>query len=153
MTLEALQHRNPLLLMLSDTELDVFESFSRRVEFAPDSILFEEDAPADVFYIVSTGRVGLEMTTPGKAPIVLQTLGAGQLVGVSWLFAPYRWGWRARALAPTVALAFDAQPIRDECAANRDLGYRVAAALAEEALKRLHGARLQLLDLYQSVGQ
>jgi len=153
MTLEALRSRNPLLAKLNDEELDFFESVSTPAEFAPSAILFEEDAPADSFYIVSSGRVGLEMTTPGKAPIVLQTLGAGQLVGVSWLFAPYRWSWRARALAATTTLAFDAARIREECGVNRDLGFRVAAVLAEEAIKRLHGARLQLLDLYQSVEQ
>lgn len=150
-SLEYLRTKNPLLTMLNDDEMELFASISRAVELTSGAVLFEEDAPADEFYIVASGRIGLEMTAPGKAPIVLQTLGAGQLVGVSWLSAPYRWSWRARALSDTTVFAFDAARVREECAEHRDLGYRVAAAVATEAIKRLHGARLQLLDLYQSV--
>lgn len=150
-SLEDLRTRNALLSMLSDDEMELFASISRTVELASGAVLFEEDAPADEFYIVSSGRIGLEMTAPGKAPIVLQTLGPGQLVGVSWLSPPYRWSWRARALSGTTVIGFDAARVRDECAEHYDLGYRLAAVVAEEAIKRLHGARLQLLDLYQSV--
>jgi CRP-like cAMP-binding protein len=150
MTLEALKTRTALLQNLTDAEVELFESVATPAEFPAGAILLEEDAPSDFFYILETGRVGLEITTPGKAPIVLQTLGPGELVGVSWLFAPYRWNLRARAVIASRAVALDARRIREECGRDRGLGYRVAAVLAEEALKRLHGARLQLLDFYKT---
>jgi CRP-like cAMP-binding protein len=153
MSLQSLRARNALLAVLTDDEALLFEKISAPVAFFPNAVIFEEDAPADHFFIVEQGRVGLEMTAPGRAPFVLQTLGPGELVGVSWLFPPFRWGWRARALAATETLRFDARWVRDRCQADRDLGFRVAAVLAEEAVRRLHGARLQLLDLYQAAGR
>jgi CRP/FNR family cyclic AMP-dependent transcriptional regulator len=150
MTLESLRRASRLLSMLNGPEFEIFASFAEPVSFAEGKVLFAEDAPADRFYIVDRGRVGLELTTPGKQPIVLQTLGSGELVGISWMFPPYRWSWRARALIASDTYGFDAPAVRAAIAANPELGYRLAAAVAEEAIKRLHGARLQLLDLYRS---
>jgi CRP/FNR family cyclic AMP-dependent transcriptional regulator len=150
MTLDSLRSSSRLLSMLNGPELELFSSFAAPVSFPEGRVLFAEDTPADRFYIVDRGRVGLELTTPGKQPIVLQTLGTGDLVGISWMFPPYRWSWQARALIDTDTYEFDAPAVRSAITGNPDLGYRLAAAVAEEAIKRLHGARLQMLDLYRS---
>jgi CRP-like cAMP-binding protein len=79
---------------------------------------------------VVDGRIGLELTSPGKEPIVIQTLGAGDLVGVSWLFPPHRWNWRARAIVDSELVAFDATIIRAELERNRDLALEVLSVVA-----------------------
>jgi two-component system response regulator DevR len=41
--------------------------------------------------IVRHGSVALDLNVPGRHPAVIETLGPGQLVGWSWLFAPGVW--------------------------------------------------------------
>jgi CRP-like cAMP-binding protein len=150
MNLESIRESSQLLTSLSNTELEFFESVSREAHLVNDEILFEEGGPADSFFIVSKGKIGLELTSPGRAPMVIQTLGPGDLVGLSWFFPPYRWNWRARALEETTLIAFDAIEVRRECEANRDLALEVLGVLAEEVVRRLHRTRIQLLDLYRT---
>jgi CRP-like cAMP-binding protein len=150
MNLEALRASSPLLTKLSNTELGFFESVSHEVHLGSGEVLFEEGSPADTFYIVSQGKVGLEITSPGKSPMVIQTLGPGDLVGLSWFFPPYRWSWHARVMTDTSLVAFDAVAVRRKCEENRDLALEVLGVVASELAVRLHRTRIQLLDLYQA---
>ncbi|HSO50312.1 MAG TPA: cyclic nucleotide-binding domain-containing protein [Acidimicrobiia bacterium] len=150
MRLGPIRDSSELLTRLSNTELELFETISREVHLSTGEILFEEGGQADTFYIIVSGKVGLELTSPGRVPMVLQTLGDGDLVGVSWFFPPYQWNWRARALEDTNLVAFDAVEVRRRCEINRDLALEVLSVVAEEAVRRLHGTRIQLLDLYRN---
>jgi CRP-like cAMP-binding protein len=150
MNLDAVEARSELLSELSGAQLEFFESVSREVHFRSGDVLFEEDGVADVFYVILEGKVGLEMTSPGKPPIVIQTLGNGDLVGVSWLFPPHRWNWRARALADTATIAFDAATVRAQSELDRELAQQILGVVAGEAIRRLHSTRVQLLDLYHT---
>lgn len=149
MNLDSLRERSTLLQALTNTEVALFESAATELRLSADDVLFEEEGPADVFYIVVDGRIGLQLTSPGKKPIVIQTLGAGDLVGVSWLFSPHRWNWKARAVVDSELAAFDATVIRAELERNRDLALEVLTVVAGEVAHRLQRTRLQLLDLYR----
>lgn len=149
MKLAELRKRSALLRALTNTEVGLFESAATETRIAAGDILFEEDGPADVFYIVVEGKIGLELTSPGKEPIVIQTLGPGDLVGVSWLFPPHRWSWRARAIVDSELAAFDATTIRSEMERNSDLAWEVLRVVSGEVVDRLHRTRVQLLDLYR----
>ena len=98
MNLDALREKSALLRALANTEVSLFESAASRLRISAGEVLFEEDGSADAFYVIVEGRIGLELTSPSKDPMVIQTLGSGDLVGVSWLFPPHRWNWRARAM-------------------------------------------------------
>jgi CRP/FNR family cyclic AMP-dependent transcriptional regulator len=149
MRLDELREKSGLLQALTVTEVGLFESAAVELRLPAGEVLFEEDAPADAFYIVVEGRIGLELTTPGKDPIVIQTLGPGDLVGVSWLFPPHRWNWRARAIVDSEVAAFDANMIRPELEKNRDLALEVLTVVSGEAVQRLQRTRVQLLDMYR----
>lgn len=149
MKLDQLREQSPLLRALSNSEFELFESASTERLLPANAILFEEAGLADAFYFVAVGKVGLELTAPGKEPIVIQTLGPGDLVGVSWLFQPYRWNWRARAVVDTDLVAVDATVIRAHLEGNRDLALEVLTVVAAEVVNRLHRTRIQLLDLYR----
>lgn len=153
MTLSSLKDLTPLLTDLSDDGLEFLESVATEIEFPPGALIFNEDDDADSFYLIATGRAGLEVTFPGREPVLIETLGPGELLGVSWLFPPYRWSWRARALAPTTAIAFDATSVREQCVADTDLALHVYKTVAAEAVHRLHATRVRLLDLYPGSGR
>jgi CRP/FNR family transcriptional regulator, cyclic AMP receptor protein len=151
--LQTLTAASPLLRDLTATDLAFFESIAREVTVGKGDTLFEEGGAADTFYIVCDGRIGLEMTSPGRQPMVIQTLGRGDLVGLSWFFAPARWNWRARALADTTLMAFDAAAVRHRCEEEPKLALHVLRVIASETADRLHRTRIQLLDLYRNRGE
>lgn len=153
MSLASLKDLTPLLLELSDDGLEFLESVATEIEFPSGALIFDEDDEADTFYLVATGRAGLEVTLPAREPMLIETLGPGELLGVSWLFEPYRWSWRARALAPTTTVAFDAGAVRDRCKSDADLALHVYKTVAGEAVRRLHATRVRLLDLYPGGGR
>ena len=150
MNLEPLSDKSSLLADLPAPERRFFEAAASPQAFSASEVLFDEGGDADVFHIIETGRVALEIVSPGRAPIVVQTLGEGELVGISWLLPPYRWQWTARALVDTDTAAFDAAAVRKECELDKELSLRVYRAVAAETARRLHHTRLQLLDLYET---
>lgn len=124
----------------------------KNVRFGEGEYLFREGEQADLFYIVREGRVALEVHGPGQGGIVLDTLGDGKVVGVSWLFPPYRWQLDARAAEPVRAVALDGACLRDKCEADPALGYQLMKRLSEISSRRMQSARLRMLDLYGRTG-
>lgn len=138
-----------LLAHLAADEVDFLGSVAREVTFQVNDIVFEEDGDADTFFIIRSGRIGLELTSPRRRPIVIQTMGRGDLVGLSWFFPPFRWSWRARALDETAAVAFDAARVRERCDEDAHLALEVLRIVSQQAVARLHSSRTQMLDLYE----
>jgi CRP/FNR family transcriptional regulator, cyclic AMP receptor protein len=118
---------------------------------AQGTYLFKEGDAADRFYLIRHGAVALEIHAPAAAPLVIETLDEGEVVGWSWLFAPYRWQFDARATQPTRLVAFDGACLRGKCEADHELGYLLMQRFAATMLERLQATRLQLLDLYGNV--
>jgi CRP-like cAMP-binding protein len=123
---------------------------ARNAVFQADEHLFREGDPADSFYLLRHGSVALEITAPGRGAIAFETLGAGEIVGVSWLVPPYRWTYDARALELVRAIAMDATCLRAKCAADHELGYDLMTRFVPVVVERLHATRMQILDVYGS---
>lgn len=121
---------------------------AKNVRFEAGQYLFHEGEPADQFYLIRHGRVALQLTAPGRGAVTFQTLGEGEIVGVSWLIPPYRWSNDAKALELTRAIAVDAACLRQKCEADHDLGYDMMKRFMPVLAERLQATRLQILDVY-----
>jgi CRP/FNR family transcriptional regulator, cyclic AMP receptor protein len=88
------------------------------------------------------------MFVPARGPVVIETLEGGEVLGWSWLFAPYRWHFDARTLTVVRATAFDGACLREKCAADPALGYDLMGRFAHVLMERLQWTRLRLLDVY-----
>jgi CRP/FNR family transcriptional regulator, cyclic AMP receptor protein len=121
---------------------------ARNHMFQAGEYLFHEGEPADEFFLIRHGKVALEIAAPGRAPIVFETSGIGDVVGASWLIPPYRWVFDARAVELTRATGIDAACLRGKCEADHDLGYEMMKRFLPVLVKRLHATRLQVLDVY-----
>jgi CRP-like cAMP-binding protein len=121
---------------------------AKNVRFEAGQYLFHESAPADWFYLLRDGRVALQLTAPGRGAVTFQTVGAGEIVGVSWLIPPYLWTYDARAIEPARAIAMDATCLRQKCEADHDLGYEMMKRFMPILIQRLQATRLQILDVY-----
>lgn len=98
--------------------------------------------------MICAGAVALEVSSPARGAVVITTLHEDELLGWSWLYAPYRWRIDGRAVCATSLVAFDGGCVRALCEADHDLGYRLTRQLAAAAIERLQETRLQLLDVY-----
>lgn len=120
-------------------------SFAR---FPAGAMILREGEPADRFFVLRAGSVALEVASPERGAIVIQTLGPGDALGWSWLFPPFRWHLDAVAREPLAAIAFDGACLRTKCDADPELGHRLMGRFADLMLRRLQATRLQLLDVY-----
>lgn len=75
-------------------------------------------------------------------------LPAGEVLGWSWFYPPYRWHFDAQAITLTRAIAFDAHKLRELCDRDHTLGYALTKRFAYVLFERLQATRLQLLDVY-----
>ena len=92
--------------------------------------------------------VALEVFTPTRGPVVIETLGPGEVLGWSWLFPPYRWHFDAQAVEPVRAVALDGGCLRGKCEEDPRLGYELTRRFAAIMMDRLQATRLRLLDVY-----
>ncbi|MBI3932041.1 MAG: cyclic nucleotide-binding domain-containing protein [Acidobacteria bacterium] len=120
------------------------------VKFDQGDYLFREGQPADRFYVVRFGRVTVETFAPTRGSIAIETVDAGDVLGWSWLFPPYKWHFDARAMTLVRAFALDGVCLRGKCERDPALGYELMRRFAQVIVSRLEATQLQLLDLYVS---
>jgi CRP-like cAMP-binding protein len=138
----------PLLRELDAEELETISECAHTVSFAAGQAIFYEGEVAQHFYIITHGKVALQVYGPGRGPITIETIDDGDILGWSWLFPPYRWHFDAQALTTTQAIAFNAMCLRGKCEGDHSLGYKLVKVFSHLIMERLQATRLRLLDVY-----
>ncbi|WP_405783445.1 cyclic nucleotide-binding domain-containing protein [Streptomyces sp. NBC_00859] len=141
-----------LMNVLPAFHRDLLMGLARDVFFPQDARIFEEESPADKFWIIHTGTVALDLHVPQQGRVMVDTLGVGDLLGWSWLFPPHQWHFGAEAFSPVRAHEFDAVTTREVCESDHELGLALARSVAEILAVRLEVARTKLLDQYMLHG-
>ena len=150
--IQDLLRHHPFFAGLEDAAVEFIAGCGTNVHFEPDGYIFREGDAADVFYIVRSGNVAVEIASPDRGSLMIDTIGEGEILGVSWLFPPYRWQFDARAMEATRAIGLDAVCLRNKCEEDPALGYELMQRLAETMSRRMQSARIRLLDLYSRAG-
>lgn len=114
--------------------------------------LFEEGGTAQRCWLLQSGQVALDLQSPGGRGLIVETLGPGDLVGLSWFVPPYQWQFGATAVQDTVTFELNAIAVRAACEEDPALGYALLRRVMSAASSRLHATRVRLLDLYGGVG-
>ena len=114
------------------------------VRFAPGETILRQHEAADGFYLIEKGEVSLEYQLPNKETVLIQKLGPGELLGLSWLFAPYRWEFSAVAISSVTAKFLRAADVREKCDQDPKLGYKLMEELARILTERLQATRHRL---------
>ena len=148
-TLEAAISDHPFLKDLSPRHLQTLIDSAMPLEFEANQTIFREGDPANRFYLIQSGKVALETSAKDQEPRLMQTIGAGDVLGWSWLFPPYYWHFDARAMEPTKAIFFYGTRLREQCEEDHDLGYELMKRMAGIVIDRLQATRKQLLELHQ----
>ncbi|MDE2465459.1 MAG: cyclic nucleotide-binding domain-containing protein, partial [Alphaproteobacteria bacterium] len=80
----------------------------RQTRFEQGAYLFRQDEPADTFYLLRRGQVGLEWHNH-TGTLLFQTEHPGDVINTSWIVPPYLCASDARALDTSIAVALDAK--------------------------------------------
>jgi CRP/FNR family transcriptional regulator, cyclic AMP receptor protein len=113
--------------------------------FRAGEYLMHESEPANQFFIIESGEVSVEAHGPEALTVELEELGKGDVLGWSWLFPPYTWHLRARALEPTTVIVINAGHVLRVAEDDHTFGYEIMKRVAQVIIHRLQAARRQLL--------
>lgn len=133
---------------LSQVHLQALASCASLVVLEAGQAVFHEGQTAGAFYVLTHGRVSLQIRPPGRGPITLQTIQPGEILGWSWLFPPYRWHFDAVSVDDGEALHIDAVCLRSKFDVDPHLRSELIERFAHVMFERLQATRLQLLDMY-----
>lgn len=136
----------PFLKGMSQQQLELLAENSMLAEFKADERIIYEGGPANRFYLILQGRVDLESSLADGTATHIQTLGAGDVLGWSWLYPPYLWHFDARVVTPTKAIFFYGTRLRELCEENHDLGYELIKRVSEILIRRLQATRRELVE-------
>ena len=145
-TLESIIAAHPFLHGLGPEQVKSLSEFAMLSEFAANDVIFRQGDPANRFYLILHGTVALEARGKDGATTLLQHIGAGDVLGWSWLFPPYYWNFDARAEEPIKAVFFYGTRLREHCEVDHDLGYELMKRMAEVVIARLQSARKRLVQ-------
>lgn len=145
---ESILNEHPFFRDIEARLIQQMADHASSVSFEAGRLIFRQGEPANQFYIISQGHVALEVFAPDRGAIPLMTLGAGDVLGWSWLFEPYIWHLDARAIEDTQAIVLDGAELRAECEANHELGYHLMKHSVQLIEQRLEAAMVQMIDMY-----
>ena len=118
---------------------------ARTERYPAGSTIFQEEDAADAVILLLEGEVSVQNALPGRDPVVIETLGAGDILGWAWLMPPFRRMSDAIALTDVKAVALDAAGVRSLCNAHPALCYRLYQNWLPHLADRFRAQRLQLL--------
>jgi CRP/FNR family transcriptional regulator, cyclic AMP receptor protein len=139
---------HPFWKGMSPEHLKILADSAMYSRFEAGQLIFEEGDPANRFYLILEGKVVLESYVRERGTVLIETIGAGDVLGWSWLFPPYYWHFDARALEPTKAIFFYGTRLRENCEEDHEFAYQLLRRTAEVAIKRLQATRRELLEAH-----
>ena len=161
---------HPFLAGMNRTHLALLTDCAMAVRFKPGQVILREGEIANRFYLIESGKAVLEsgrcsrrpmgdaaracLTAQGRASqseaatVIVDTIGAGDPLGWSWMFPPYVWHFTARAVEPTAAIFFYGTILREYCEKNHSLGYELFKRMSPVMLRRLQAARKKMLSIH-----
>jgi CRP-like cAMP-binding protein len=96
---------HPFLVGMNPKQLALLTDCAISVRFKKGQTILREGELANRFYLIESGKVVLESGEGFGEPVIVETIGAGDLLGWSWMFPTYVWHFTARAGGSRVAVS------------------------------------------------
>jgi CRP/FNR family transcriptional regulator, cyclic AMP receptor protein len=141
---------HPLFEGLGERDRNIFASCAMRATYEPGQLLAVANQPANCLHLIINGLVTLE-SPEVDSPVRVQQLGAGDVLGWSWLFQPYCWHFNAIAEQPTDTIFFYGSRILQACNNNHDFGYELFRRLSGILVQHLEPMRAKWIESAQSI--
>jgi len=143
--IEAQVATHPFLIGMSASHIRLLADCAMLSQFTAGQVIFHKGETANRFYLIERGRVALESSTLDEV-VRIDEVGAGDLLGWSWIFPPYVWHFDARAIEPTTAIFLYGTILREYCENDPALGYELFKRMSEVMVRRLQAARGKLIS-------
>lgn len=137
---------------LDDSFIEFLSDSATKIRLEDGDALFKQGERADKFYLVRSGQVAVQVPALMGPTLDIQTLGEDQILGWSWLIAPYRWSFQARAVADSELIEFDGSAILARCEEDPKFGYELLKRFAALMSERLDAARQKMMDQWDPPG-
>ncbi|MFF0228406.1 cyclic nucleotide-binding domain-containing protein [Streptomyces sp. NPDC004629] len=137
-----------LLTALPQPQRERLMELAREVSFPEDTRIFEAGGTADRFWVIRSGAVNLDQQVTTHQRVTVASLGAGDLLGWSWLFPPYTWDFGAVAFSFVRAYEYDASAVLALSVEDPLLGLSLVRTVAEILAHRLELTRGKLMEQY-----
>ena len=141
---EGVLSQHPFVKGASEQFLNELEEFSHETTFEAGAIILAEGAYADKCFLIRHGGVQLESRANGN-PVLLQTLGPGDILGWSWLYPPFQWHFSARAIEHCEMIELNAASLMIRAEENPVFGYELMKRISMQLIHRLEAARDRLV--------
>jgi CRP-like cAMP-binding protein len=146
--LELILAKHPFFQNIPEENIRSIAGLAKIVQFMEGDVLFKEGGDADKFYLIIKGKVALETFAPGKGAVTLQTVEDGEMLGWSWLVAPYKYRFGARVITKTEMIVINGEELRLLCEKDPVLGYKMMKSMLQAITFRLEQTRLLVMDVY-----
>ena len=133
---------------LTVSQLDRLAAIATSIEVPAGTRLFEEGGQAAWLWLIRTGQIALDLHVPGRDRLIVETLGPGDELGLSWLLPGAQWQFGAVAQVTASAFELSSAELTGLCESDHELGYHLTRRLLGTAIDRLQAARIRILDLY-----
>ena len=137
---------HPFLTGMNAHHLELLARYATRKSFVPGEMIFRASEPAHGFYLIQKGTVVLEGSVMEHGSIATDTVRAGEPLGWSWLFPPYRWHFDARAIELTTAIFFDGDMLRQHYNEDITLAHDLSQRICKVMAHRLQATRRKLIE-------
>jgi CRP-like cAMP-binding protein len=140
---------HPFLAGMNPHHLMLLTECASPTHFRKGETILNEGDHADYFYLLESGKVVIEAIADAQKHVLVETIGAGELLGWSWMFPPYTWHFTARAVEATDTLVLSGPELREYCEKVHSLGYELFKRMSAVMTHRLQAARLKMLTAHE----
>ncbi len=142
--------QSPLFGSLSSQHLHKLAETAQNRRLQAGTYLFREGRPATELYIIRRGKLQLQVHSPPRGAVTLETIHPGGLLGWSSLLPPGTWASDGYVLKDGLAFALDAACLGRKFQADPVFAQAVLRVVLAQVARRLERSRLHQLDVYRS---
>jgi len=147
--LERIVRAHPFCAGLADEHIALLVGCTRNILVRAGELLLQEGQREERLYLIRRGQVALEIQRAGGGSVCVETLGAGDVLGVSCITPHNDVHLDCRARDNVVVLAIDNVCLLRKMEEDPRLGYAISMRLLDLTHQRLARVRLQALDVYR----
>ena len=139
---------HPFLVGMNRKHLALLTDCAMTAHFKTGQTILREGEFANRCYLIETGKVVVESGSNFTEPLAIETIGAGDLLGWSWMFPPYVSQFTARAVEPTSVIFFYGTILREYCEKDHSFGFELLKRISAVMVRRLQAAHKQMLSIH-----
>lgn len=148
--IESVLANHPFFKDIPRDHIEEIAALGRLTRYEKGDIIFREGSDARNFFLVLKGRVVIETLLPHRGLVNIQTVEEGEMLGWSWLVAPFKYRFGARAVQPSELAVFNGKDLQDNFEKDPVLGYRFMKRVLVAITERLEQTRLQMLNIFDN---